>query len=238
MYFTKPMYSYEERLRTFVNWPEEYKTEFVMKLAVIGQYSCDETNLSTCCVYCSRVFTNWATNEIPIIKHLSDKNGCLIFRLAYPAARRKFSLIDDPNEIFKDRLFENKIIRLKITNSKSIIICGVCGSKNIHHSCNSRFQRITENMDIENAQFYIKYLTGQFLKPLNLYLSSKILLSKEKKELLEYLIKINPSYSPFDTLESFLERGSSILFKELEAKMIKMEESALDSIFDDSIVVN
>lgn len=243
------MFSYEERLATFKHWPEEYRRNFVKRLAVMGQYSIDGTNLATACFYCGKRLQDWSLQDNPLLEHLSRSNGCTLFKLMYVSARREMSLKSEEYASHKTKAaanqaishlngyFEKRFIQLNIKKGCNLFFCMRCGSGDLRHMCEGPIQRITQNIHFDNAQFYIRYLNGSLLPQIHFYVDARVLIPNSKKEIFRYLMAACPDHKPLDTLQSFLERGSEALFKELERKMKKIEEDAVAAIFDDSVVL-
>lgn len=244
-----PMFSYEERLGTFKHWPEKYRRDFAKRLAVMGQYSIDDKGLATACLYCSKRFEGWSLQDNPLLEHLSRSSGCTLFKLMYVSARREMSLKSGEYAPCKskaaanqaishlDEYFEKRFVQLNIKKDHNLFLCVRCGSSDLRHMCEGPVQKVSKNIDFDSAQFYIRYLNGSQLPQIHFYVDATVLIPNDKKEIFKYLMATCPDHKPLDTLQSFLERGSEVLFKELEKKMRKIEEDAVSAIFDDSVVL-
>lgn len=243
------MFSYEERLATFRDWPEEYRQGFVKRLAVMGQYSIDEKSLATSCFYCGKRLQEWSLQDNPLLEHLGRSSGCTLFKLMYVSARREMSLPSREYISCKSRAaacqavshlgeyFEKRFVQLNIKKGHDQFFCMRCGSSSLKHVCEGPIQRITKSIDFDGAQFYIRYLNGNMLPRIDFYMGTTVLIPNDKKEILRYLMEACPDFKPLDPLQSFLERASETLFKELEKKMRRIEEDAISAIFDDSVVL-
>lgn len=243
------MFSYEERLATFKHWPEEYRQVFVKRLAVMGQYSIDEKSLATSCFYCEKRLQNWSLQDNPLLEHLGRSSGCTLFKLMYVSARREMSLKSGEYASCRSRTaasqaishlseyLERRFVQLDIKKGSTQLFCMRCGSSSLRHVCEGPIQRITKSVDFENAQFYIRYLNGNMLPQIDFYVGNTVLIPSDKREVLKYLMEACPDFKPLDSLQSFLERASEVVFKDLEKRMKKIEEDAIAAIFDDSVVL-
>jgi len=227
------MDSYEGRLQTFEKWPAEYKNGFTKRLAIMGQYSIDESKRLTCCIYCNEISSGWNLQDNPLLKHFESKNSkCMIYKLCYASQRKLFSRMLKEND---NTILSEKFIQLNISQEKPITVCIICGSSDVNHKCKEAIQKINSQMDIEKSQFYIKYLSGHYNEAFDLYLDNSHTLSQEKKDILAYFMDKNPKYAPFDSLETFLQASSGSFLEEVEVKLRKIENEAIAAIYEDSI---
>lgn len=291
------MDNYKDRLATFINWPNNYNT-FVQKLAIMGQYSTDSSELETRCIYCGQVLTEWKTTDIPLLEHYKRNNKCIIFKLHtvksrtiisellenrdnnndivsnskninetvnYKDLKKSIIMEMDPNDLNRDLLRKdlikiknnikresiannnlsadylcNKFIRLNLSRDKSYFACLICGKTKLEHKCTYKtVQRVNNDIDFNVAQFYIKYLNGDYLDTINYIINDKNILSTniknlvfESKDLLAYLMsKVN--FTVFDNLETFLKNGSEVLFSEIENEIKRRENLAILTISKD-----
>lgn len=239
------MFSFQERMNSFKNWPSEYRT-FTKKLAIMGQYSMNDYELKTCCFYCGNENCKWNKSEIPLLAHLKMNSECPIYKIANKTGRREISLLTKSSEEGEkcrklsdenEKLIESNFVQLNITKS-DIFLCVKCGaSSNIKHTCKGgRIQKIAENIDFESAQFYIKYLNGEFLTEISKLIKRTVTLEKEQKVIISSFLNEFTSNLPFQTLESFLSDCSDLVYSEIEKRMKKIEKDAFDSMYNDSIM--
>lgn len=233
------MFSFKERLSSFKNWPKEYYN-LAQKLAIIGQYSTEPKTLSTCCYYCQVEHSNWTLSENPFMCHLNENSLCPIYKLTNKTSRRALSLNYKPFKKVKEeveRLVENNFVQLNIDEIDSFY-CLKCGSSDLKHKCSCiKVQRITENMDIGSAQFYIKYLNGDFIPEIMKIINSSLTFTEEQKKVITELMNEYCRGEPFETFEHFLRNCSESIYLEVEKRMKKIEKDAYELMYSESIML-
>lgn len=236
------MRTYQDRLKSFVQWPASHR-DFVKRLAIMGQYSTDSTALSSCCVFCHAHFERWELSMTPLLEHLhNNKNACPIFRLKYLGGRKALSHIKPsakpsqmPSEVAE--YLNRKFIQLNITD-QDLFLCMRCGSSSLKHECDGKVQAICPGMDLKLAQFFIRYLNGDFIEQVELYIQRHVALKEEQRAMVSYLLGIDKAnICAFETLEAFLQRGSEKIFQDLERKMKSIEGAAVEAMYNESMVI-
>ncbi|ELA41377.1 uncharacterized protein VICG_01618 [Vittaforma corneae ATCC 50505] len=170
------MHTYQDRLRSFEKWPADYET-FTKRLAIMGQYSTDSTTRSSCCVFCNTRFEQWELSMTPLLEHLScNQNACPIFRLKYLSGRKALSQIKPSAKMSQispeiAEYLNRKFIQLNVTD-QDLFLCMRCGSGNLRHECDGKVQSISKGMDLKLAQFFIRYLNGDYIEQADLYIKS------------------------------------------------------------------
>lgn len=205
----------------------------------MGQYSIESAGFKTTCVYCKKVADFHDSPDSPLIHHLKNAKGCPLFKLAYLKARKALcSGFPDQLSEKDEEYVSRKFIQLNITG-EDLFFCMRCGSNDLKHMCDGSIQKITENIDLNSAQFYIKYLNGDYINQINTYISEEgFELNKEQKELLKYLLEINKVTVPIaETLSEFLEGCSEKIFRDLEKKMKAIENDAVDGMYNESMIL-
>lgn len=97
------MFSYEERLSSFIEWPAAFKPEFISKLAVAGHYSVDPSELTTACAFCGHVLEGWEISDCPMAEHLAhDAYKCILFSLNTVTSRRLLYECHERRQIVED----------------------------------------------------------------------------------------------------------------------------------------
>lgn len=227
------MLSYKERLETFKNWPTSH-VELSKRLAILGQYSTSEEALSTCCAFCKTTFDGWDPTDTPLMRHLAENpKKCVIFKLQYLSGRRTLAFNHPEADKYSDRRF----IHLNITG-KSEFFCMRCGGTSLAHECDGKIQRITENMDMKTAQFYIRYLNGEYVDQADACVIEVLQMKDEQKKLLTQLLSMEKThFCGLESLESFLNRSADRIFQELEKKMKSMENNAVETMYNESIIL-
>lgn len=265
------MFTYIDRVEGFSKWPNQFKDTFVKKLAILGQYSVDHTNTSSCCIYCKQKHKGWKVTDVPLLEHFKSNPKCTIFKLQTYKNRKEHATIGENDEkkiegssdnlegsmkkakkiieknLENNDLLEDKFIKIIVSKNCSFYACAVCGNMSKSHECpldekKYRYvQKLNPNADQSTAQFYIRFLNGDY----NSFIETILILSKDTVlvkniqsnfNLLKYLFNINPSYECFDSFESFLAQSSELLIKELGPEMRSIENKAIVSISDDSVV--
>lgn len=231
------MFSFKERLVTFKHWPNE-RSDFVQKLAIMGHFS-KPNSLHTCCYYCHTEHSTWDFNENPLMAHLASNSACPIFKLFNKSARRALTIghshyKKSNSEI--ENLIENNFVKLNIDDSNSFY-CLKCGSNDLKHKCfYLKIQKITENMDFTNSQFYIKYLNGDFVDQINRSLENNFELSENQRETINEISQYNRG-EPFESLENFLKNCSELIYDDIEKRMKKIEKDAFDSMYNETMII-
>ena len=220
------MFSFKERLETFKHWPSE-RNKFTQRLALIGQYSMK--NNTTCCFHCHKEHTSWNFDENPLMAHFSLNSTCPIFKLFNKVARRTLCRGFSPYRKFSaeiENLVEKNFIQLNIDDRDSFY-CMKCGSNNSEHKClYLKVQKITENMDFTNAQFYIRYLNGDFTE-----------LSENQKAVINELFTEYHKGEPFECLGAYLENCTGLIYDDIEKRMKKIEKDAFDSMYNETMLL-
>lgn len=237
------MFSYSERLKSFDCWPKEYEY-FAKRLAVMGQYSIETSELKTRCLYCGVESSSWDLGKNAFMSHFTPSSRCTIYKLSTKASRREMCRdrtvptkaaikLDELTEKFVEKGF----IRLNIFGSFNFL-CVKCGSTDLSHQCpNLRVQKVFESMDLSSAQFYIKYFNGEFLSEIDTMRETKFSITNEQKSLLTGLFKECVKKSAFQSLEDYLKECSETIYTEIEKRMKKIEKDAFDSMYTDSMML-
>lgn len=233
------MLSYEKRLQSFKDWPKEYE-RVTKKLSVIGHHSTDTETRTTKCLYCEKEHRYWNDDDNPFIEHYKEVGtDCILYKLQFPKCRRGLAKGIVMNEE-KEELIANKYMYINI-DDHDILLCMICGSTDKTHQCNNSkkkmIQKMNENIDIETAHFFIKYLSGCFIDEIDSYLSNKARLNKEQKAMLNCLLNENKPNNCFVTLDSFIEQCSDKIYHDLEKKMKNIESSAIENIYNESMIL-
>jgi len=230
------MLSYEERLETFAGWPEEYLGAFVKHLAIIGQYSVDETALTTVCVYCQKRLEDWKIDDDPLLEHHKHNGECPIYRL-YTVAGRKQVL--EMNSNIKNKrelgsLASRSFTQMNIKKDRPFIFCIGCGSTNKNHKCKTPVPKNQSRQWTHNHRFYVKLLRGKIQEEIGLYLEGKLEIPEKHEESIKSLLELVPDRCSYDSIEDVLKRGIEEALKELEGQLISMEKNVINELESDS----
>jgi len=228
------MFSYKERLATFSHWPETHQ-QLTKHLAIMGQYSTSKDSLATACVFCKAAFPEWSLDDRPLTVHFQQNTmKCPLFKLQYVTGRK--ALVTELSDEV-DKYIDRKFIQVKIAE-RAQFFCMRCGATSLTHECDGKVQKLTENTDLNSAQFYIKYLSGKYIEQADAYIREEVELKAEQTKLLDYLLSIEKKpICGLETFESFLERSSERIFEELEKRMKSMESNAVEQMYNESMIL-
>jgi hypothetical protein len=229
--------SYQERLKTFADWPEAYKN-IAKRLAIMGQHSISEKNLSTKCIYCNETFSGWQENELPLERHIGhNPNKCVIFKLKYLASRKRMCEYSQKIDQEAEEYLNRKFMKMDITK-EGLFLCMRCGCNRLRHECNGPVQSLDDISSLESAQFYIRYLNGEFIEQIDWYLKGKLNIKIEQRSIILNLLGADKTnICAFETLESFIERNYKKIYFELEKKMKSIENTAVENMYNESMLL-
>lgn len=205
------MFSYEERLASFRNWPAEYKPVLVRKLALLGQYSVSTADGSggTECVYCGHRRTEWRKEDEPLLVHLADSGNCSIFHLGRTSDRiRLFSLQSGAAPSLPT------FLQFNIKKNVPFIFCGMCGCAAIaEHPCATKLSAkpIRPESVLYIKTFYLRFLRGDFLAEVDFYLTHQLFVPDRFHSVIRQILEaharqpIKPAGSHHSALTNFQE---------------------------------
>ena len=136
-----------------------------------------------------------------------------------------------------ETLIENNFIQLNIDEIDTFH-CLKCGSTDLKHKCYYlKIQKITENIDFDTSQFYIKYLNGEFIPQIKLIIENNLELNENQRELMNQFMKEFPNGEPFESLENFLKKCSETVYSDIEKRMKKIEKDSMDFMYNESMLI-
>jgi hypothetical protein len=236
------MLSFYERVKTFKNWPAEFK-DFSKKLAVMGQFSVNSQTLTSACVFCKKEHKNWNILQTPLFTHLDENEDCPLYKLT----RKPFRKLLIKNETENKAYLDGNYVQFDIFE-KNLFFCLKCGSDDLKHTCGGRVQKITRNMDISTADFYVKYLSGEYLKEICAYLKGVLGGDKDnliggsnktnalKMNVLSGLVKEFGKGTPFQKLGDYLKDCSELIYDSIEKRIKSIEKDAFESLNNESVL--
>jgi hypothetical protein len=172
------MFSYEERLKTFSDkgWPtEEYKSN--PHLLAISGFVCKSTSndLAAMCVYCKKHLEGWEPSDIPVIEHYDHKKDCVLFS---PHLLKSQNILLNGNK----NIIQG-FVRYDLRMDTPFIFCYKCGSTDTNHACpNTKKFRI--NLKKPSDFFFIKLISGVYKDEVDLYITKKVFLPGDLKNIL------------------------------------------------------
>lgn len=226
------MYSYEQRLFTFKNWPEKYKPLYIKKLAILGQHSTDSETLTTCCVYCKKKIEAWNLEDETLIEHIKHNNNCILFELRFMRKRKELIGFDDL--IDKDELnnlSKTNFVRFDIKKNTPFLFCGMCGSMKKEHNCIKKGfvkTKVDVNKYFTSSCFYLKWLRGDFIEQIDKYLNNEIFVPKMYYGIVEELI--SKGFIVTETVNDMLTNHAEDILADFNLKMCKLEKIGFDEI--------
>ncbi|KAL6121725.1 hypothetical protein NUSPORA_01310 [Nucleospora cyclopteri] len=224
------MNSFEERFLSFKDWPRKFSLDFILKMCVIGQYSTSKTSLETACIYCKKHREEWDINDDPLTEH--QRENCCIFRLHTRAGRDEFN---------KTCGFECscKALCVQLGKGEKFVFCASCGrvapdfdgsesmlieSFLLHKCCPCGTVR-KFNKKARTHSFYINYLKGEYNTQIMKHIESEgYEIPEEKMDLVRFVIE-KCRMNPLERADTVVEAGMSVLTRELEEEMKKLEET-------------
>lgn len=253
------MYSYEERLASFHLWPATLKHTLTKKLAVLGQYSTDDSSeLTTACIYCNKKMDGWKEDDIPFIEHLKHNDNCMLFSLDWALPRRllahqtatrggiHFDALRAIDWAGKKRhgsmgiltpeehaMAKRAFIRLDVRKNTPLWFCSRCGSGATDHNCSrisDRREHLTPASGHARPLFYIKWLRGDYLDMIDKYSSSEIRLSEDKKEMVRCMLEAGKPLHVMESINDVVERSIDVLLREFDEEIDRIEKEAPEII--------
>lgn len=247
------MFSYEERLATFGQWPKEFRPVLVSKLALIGQYSADTASLTTVCVYCHKKLEDWKTTDVPLVEHFKHNNNCVLFYLRYSMARKVLLYLHRSQDATGVKLpsglqwhrrrktgirgidaFQAEsqmFIQLDIRRSVPFEFCAMCGSADKLHGC--QFRKVAPYDPAAPSApraFYIRWLRGDYLEQIDSYMKHDVYIPDGKKEVVRLILEKSRGAKPFDSLRSTISETMHQLLADFEHQIKMLENTAIESI--------
>ena len=248
------MFSYEERLETFRDWPKEFRPLFVRRLAVMGQYALKDSSLTTVCVYCRKVLEGWCITDVPLVEHADhNDNECPLFRLSLISMRKRLfashrgekgceAAENDAEKKMHQRTrppsfsrddtvrIESKFLQFNIRRGVPFKFCHCCGSVTEGHRCRASMEKINTG-NLEGCRsFYIRWLRGDYIEQMDRYLETSVFIPARFTESIRFILEGLKDFKPMESIQSVAEEGIETLARAFNHSLKELEKKKIEKL--------
>lgn len=198
------MFSFQERMKTFEKWPENYgvATPACLSIAGFTCVSAEEGNLTVRCVYCSKTLESWESTDLPAREHYLHMTKCPLFNVNLIASRMALfrGWEGDARPLCRLGFVKYNL------GASDFIFCYKCGSVDRGHACR-RSLGARYDAEKQTDVFFYSLIEGAYEREVGRYLEVNVFIPGQLKEQVRMLVgQMSVMGSTEDAVKAYVDR--------------------------------
>lgn len=224
------MFSFQERMRTFRNWPKDYGVATPENLAIAGFVcvSTEDDNLTVRCVYCEKTLESWESTDLPVKEHYLHMTKCPLFNMNQVSSRISTFRGWEGSDIRV--IARNGFVRYNLRNS-DFIFCYKCGSIDQSHVCR-RLPGSVYNVKKHSSIFFYELLEGKYNEAIIELLKMDLYIPNQFKERMRELTCRTSKNAVLRSIDDAITEYINTQMASVEKMLNDDIQNAMNEVFD------